>query len=49
MMSGERVGKPVPAPKLDDLMLAMDVVDTLRHEQNFLSNANSTNQVGIRC
>mgnify|MGYP001811973450 FL=1 len=36
MMSGERVGKPVPAPKLDDLMLAMDVVDTLRHEQNLV-------------
>jgi len=36
MMSEERAGKPVAAPKLDDLMLAMDVVDTLRHEQNLV-------------
>ena len=25
-----------PAPKLDDLMLAMDVVDTLRHDQRLV-------------
>ena len=36
MMSEERADKPAAAPKLDDLMLAMDVVDTLRHEQSLI-------------
>ena len=35
-MSEERADKPVAAPKLNDLMLAMDVVDTLRHEQGLV-------------
>ena len=35
-MSEERADKPVAAPKLNDLMLAMDVVDTLRHEQDLV-------------
>src|SRR3954470_3396270 len=31
-------GSPAPAPqKLDDLMLAMDVVDTLRHQDNLVA------------
>ncbi|MDJ0513588.1 MAG: DUF6384 family protein [Methyloceanibacter sp.] len=35
-MSEERTGASAAAPKLDDLMLAMDVVDTLRHEQSLV-------------
>ncbi|MEM8575016.1 MAG: DUF6384 family protein [Pseudomonadota bacterium] len=35
-MSEERAEKSASAPKLDDLMLAMDVVDTLRHEQDLV-------------
>jgi hypothetical protein len=35
-MSEERAEKSVAAPKLDDLMMAMDVVDTLRHEQDLV-------------
>ena len=35
-MSEERADKPVAAQKLNDLMLAMDVVDTLRHEQDLV-------------
>lgn len=36
-MSDVTVAAPAaPAPKLDDLMLAMDVVDTLRHDQRLV-------------
>jgi hypothetical protein len=38
MVSEERAGEKAPAPKLDDLMLAMDVVDTLRHEEKLVEH-----------
>ncbi|MCI0465849.1 MAG: DUF6384 family protein [Beijerinckiaceae bacterium] len=36
MSDGSAAVKAAPAPKLDDLMLAMDVVDTLRHDQRLV-------------
>ncbi len=36
MAREEHGGANAPAPKLDDLMLAMDVVDTLRHEEKLV-------------